>query len=467
MNENNDRAHHHRLQDMIVRFLGATNTVTGSKYLISANGRSLLVDSGLFQGFKQLRLRNWSATPFDPAALDAVVLTHAHIDHSGYLPVLMRNGFRGHVYATAPTFELCKILLPDSGYLQEEQARFDNKHGYSKHKPALPLYTQEEAKRSLELFRTVRLNDAFEAAPGLETRFSRAGHVLGAASVHIASARSSILFSGDVGRPNDVLMRAPDPPQSAEYLVIESTYGDEVHPHEDVYSQLSDAINRTVERGGVVVAPTFAVGRAQLMMLLISRLKVRKLIADVPVFLDSPMAIDATDLYRRFAGEHRLSAEESFAMCHVAQLVHTPDQSKQLDQLATPAIILSASGMATGGRVVHHLKTFAPDARNLILLPGFQAGGTRGASLAAGAPSVRIHGQEIPVRAEVIQMASMSAHADANELLSWMRQIPSPPKLTFVTHGEPNASDTLRKRIEHELGWAAQVPDYSDTVTLT
>ena len=452
---------------MIVRFLGATNTVTGSKYFLSANDRSLLLDAGLFQGFKQLRLRNWSTPPFDPATLSAIVLTHAHIDHSGYLPVLIRNGFRGRVYATPATFELCKILLPDSGYLQEEQARFDNKHGHSKHKPALPLYTQDEAKRSLELFRTVRLNDAFEPAPGFEACFSRAGHVLGAASVRIASAGRSILFSGDVGRPNDVLMRAPDPPQAAEYLVVESTYGDELHQVQDVYRELSDAINRAVERGGVVVAPTFAVGRTQLMMLLISRLKARKLIADLPVYLDSPMAINATDLYRRFAGEHRLSAEDSFAMCHAAQLVHTPDQSKQLDELATPAIILSASGMATGGRVVHHLKAFAPDARNLILLPGFQAGGTRGASLAAGAPTIRIHGQEIPVRAEVMQMASMSAHADGSELLSWMQQMPKPPKLTFVTHGEPNASDTLRKRIEHELGWAAQVPDYRELVALS
>jgi metallo-beta-lactamase family protein len=240
-----------------------------------------------------------------------------------------------------------------------------------------------------------------------------------------------------------------------------------MHPTEDVYVQLSDAINRAVQRGGVVIAPTFAVGRAQLMLLLIARLKARKLIADLPVYLDSPMAIDATELYRRFAGEHRLSPEESFAMGHAAQLVHTPEQSKMLDQRATPCIILSASGMATGGRVVHHLKAFAPDARNLILLPGFQAGGTRGASLAAGAPTVRIHGQEIPVRAEVVQLASMSAHADANELLDWMRQMPSPPKLTFVTHGEPDASDTLRKRIEHELGWAAQVPDYRDAVTLS
>lgn len=463
----NAQHRHGKREHLSVRFVGATNTVTGSKYVVSGNARSLLVDAGLFQGFKQLRLRNWSAPPFDPAALEAIVLTHAHIDHSGYIPVLMRNGFRGHVYATPATFELCKILLPDSGYLQEEQARFENKHGYSKHKPALPLYTQDEAKRSLELFRTVRLNHAFEAAPGLEARFSRAGHVLGAASVRIASKASSILFSGDVGRPNDVLMRAPDPPQSAEYLVVESTYGDETHPTEDVYVQLSDAINRTVDRGGVVIAPTFAVGRAQLMLLLISRLKARKLIADLPVYLDSPMAIDATELYRRFAGEHRLSPEESFAMGHAAQLVHTSDQSKLLDQQETPCIILSASGMATGGRVVHHLKTFAPDARNLILLPGFQAGGTRGATLAGGAPTVRIHGQEIPVRAEVVQMSSMSAHADANELLSWMRQMPEPPKLTFITHGEPEASDTLRKRIEHELGWAAQVPDYCDEVMLS
>lgn len=449
-----------------LQFLGATNTVTGSKYLLSSEGRSLLIDCGLFQGYKQLRLKNWSSPPFDAASIDAVVLTHAHIDHSGYLPVLVRNGFRGRVYATPATFELCKILLPDSGYLQEEQARFENRHGYSKHKPALPLYTKEEAERSLDFFRTVRIHESFEPVRGIAAQLSRAGHLLGAASARIEWDGSSILFSGDIGRPHDPLMRAPDPPPAADYLVIESTYGDRAHPVEDVRSDLVGVINRAVGRGGVVVAPTFAVGRAQLMMLLIAQLKAQRLIPDIPLFLDSPMAIDATELYRRFIAEHRLSPDESAAMCHAAELVHTSDASKALDRLGTPAIILSASGMATGGRVIHHLKTYASDPRNLILLPGFQAGGTRGASLAAGAPTIRIHGQDIPVRAEVVQLASMSAHADANELLQWMRQMPQAPKMTFVTHGEPNASDALRQRIERELGWPAQVPDYRDSVAL-
>ena len=449
-----------------VRFLGATGTVTGSRYLISSRGRTLLVDCGLFQGYKQLRLRNWARPPFDPASLDAIVLTHAHIDHSGYLPVLTKLGFRGRVYATPPTFDLCRILLPDSGFLQEEQARFENRHGYSKHKPALPLYTREDAEHALERFDTERLGKPFTPIPGIDVQFSRAGHVLGAASVHVRTDQGSILFSGDIGRPNDPLMREPSAPPSADYLVVESTYGDRAHPTEDTREQLGNHIRRVVSRGGVIVAPTFAVGRAQLMMLFIAQLKAAEAIPDVPVYLDSPMAIDATELYRRFTGEHRLSPEDCASMARAATLVHTADQSKAIDRARGPMIILSASGMATGGRVVHHLKVFAPDPRNLVLLPGFQAGGTRGASLAAGARTIRIHGQDVPVNAEVVQLASMSAHADARELLDWMRRMPRAPREVFVTHGEPNASDVLRQRIERELQWRVRVPEFGEIVTV-
>jgi metallo-beta-lactamase family protein len=457
---------HKHSEATTLQFLGATGTVTGSRYLVRANGSQILVDCGLFQGFKQLRLRNWALPSFDVRKIDAIVLTHAHIDHSGYIPALLKHGFKGRIYATPATFELCKILLPDSGHLQEEQAKFENRHGLSKHSPALPLYTRQDAERSLELFDIVKLDKEFEPARGIKAQYSRAGHLLGAASVRIQTHDTSILFSGDIGRLEDPLMRAPAPPPAAEHLVVESTYGDRTHPPDDSLDALAMAINRAVARGGVVVAPSFAVGRAQLMMLLISRLKATKRIPDIPVYLDSPMAIDATDLFRRFAAEHRLSAEECYAMCNAAKLVHTPEQSKALDERREPMIVISASGMATGGRVVHHLKVFLPNERNLILLPGFQAGGTRGASLAAGAKTVRIHGQDVPVNAEVVQLETMSAHADANEVLAWMRQMPKPPRTVFITHGEPNASDVLRQRIERELGWNAIVPEFRDNIVL-
>lgn len=446
--------------------MGATNTVTGSRYLVRSHGRSVMIDCGLFQGYKQLRLRNWARPPFDPASIDAVVLSHAHIDHSGYLPLLVKNGFRGPVFATPATFELCRILLPDSGYLQEEQARFENRHGLSKHKPALPLYTRADAEHSLERFHIVNVGDEFEPARGIRVQLSRAGHLIGATSVLVRTPHTSILFSGDVGRPNEPLMRPPEPPPAAEYLVIESTYGDRTHPAEDMSVSLAAAINRAVARGGVIVVPTFAVGRAQLLMLLIAELKAEQRIPDIPVYLDSPMAIDATLLYQRFAAEHRLTEEQCAQMCKSARLVHTAEDSKALDRRRQPMVILAASGMATGGRVVHHLKVFAPDARNLILFSGFQAGGTRGASLVGGAATVRIHGQDVPVNAEVVQLENLSAHADADELIAWARQMPRPPLITFVTHGEPNASDVLRARFERELGWPALVPDFKDDIVL-
>ena len=426
----------------------------------------MLVDCGLFQGYKQLRLRNWARPPFDAATIKAVVLTHAHLDHSGYIPLLVKQGFRGKVYATPATFELCKILLPDSGFLQEEQARFENRHKLSKHDPALPLYTQLDAERSLEFFETKPLSEIFEPMPGARVEFSRAGHVLGAASVRVETHNTSILFSGDLGRPNDPLMREPAPPPPADHLVIESTYGDRSHPTEDMRDSLAEALCRAIARNGVVVVPSFAVGRAQLLMLLIWQLKAQHRLPDVPVYLDSPMAIDATELYLKFSAEHRLSPGECQAVCRSVRLVHPSEASKALDQRREPMIIISASGMATGGRVIHHLKVFAPDPRNLILLPGFQAGGTRGAALAAGATTVRIHGQDVPVRAEVVQLETMSAHADANELLAWARQMPRPPRTTFVTHGEPAASDALRARFERELRWTTVVPDFRDEFDL-
>lgn len=451
---------------MQLSFFGATQTVTGSRYLLTCGERRVLVDCGLFQGYKNLRLKNWAPLQFDPGALDAVLLTHAHLDHSGYLPLLVRNGFKGPIYATSATVELCGILLPDSGYLQEEQAHFANRHGFSKHSPALPLYTQKDAERSLEQLTDVAFDEPFEPARGLRAQFSYAGHLLGAASIRVAHQGTSVLFSGDVGRPNDPLMHAPAPPPASDYVVVESTYGDRTHPANDAQQELGEIVRRTCARGGVVLIPTFAVGRAQLLLLLISRLKASGEIPDVPVYLDSPMAIDVTALFTRFAGEHRLSAAECAAVGRVAALVRTADRSKALDRIREPAIILAASGMATGGRVVHHLKVFGTDARNTILFSGFQAGGTRGAALVAGAAQIRIHGESFPVRAEVAQLQCASAHADAGELIDWLRRIPAPPRQAFVTHGEAIASDALRARIQAELGWTVGVPEYRDAVML-
>lgn len=447
---------------MQLSFFGATQTVTGSRYLLACADHRLLVDCGLFQGFKNLRLKNWSKLPFVGRDLSAVLLTHAHLDHSGYLPLLVRNGFGGPIYATEATVELCRILLPDSGRLQEEQAQFANRHGFSKHSPALPLYTEKDAYECLKRFRSVAFDETIEPAPGIRARWSHAGHLLGAASVRVEHGGKSILFSGDLGRPHDPLMRAPAAPVQSDYVVVESTYGNRTHPAIDPEAELRDVIRRTCERRGVIVVPTFAVGRAQLLLLLIARLKRTGAIPDVPVYLDSPMAIDATELLTQSVAEHRLSTRESADVGRVAALVRTADQSKALGRIRDPAIILAASGMATGGRVVHHLKTFATDARNTILFSGFQAAGTRGAALVAGAPTIRIHGEAFPVRAEIRQLESTSAHADANELIAWLRQLPIKPRAVFVTHGEPDASDVLRARIQNELGWRAIVPEYRD-----
>jgi metallo-beta-lactamase family protein len=451
---------------MELAFFGATQTVTGSRYLLAGDAGRVLVDCGLFQGYKHLRLKNWARLPFDPATLDAVLLTHAHLDHSGYLPLLVKQGFKGRIYATRATIDLCRILLPDSGHLQEEQAEFANRHGFSRHSPALPLYTEHDAVECLSRFRAIRCGEEFEPATGLRVQYSRAGHLLGAASIRVESAGTSVFFSGDVGRPTDPLMRAPDAPLPADYVVVESTYGDRRHAAVDPQAELGDVIRRTCERRGIVVIPTFAVGRAQLLLLLIARLKAAQAIADVPVYLDSPMAIDATELLTRHAAEHRLSAAEAAAVGRTAELIHTAAESRALDRIREPAIILAASGMATGGRVVHHLKMFVTEPRNTILFSGFQAGGTRGASLVAGARELRIHGETLPVRAEICQLQAASAHADADELLAWLRQLQAPPRHVFVTHGEPSASDSLRQRLQAELGWAARVPEYRDEARL-
>ena len=448
-------------------FLGAVGTVTGSKYLVEADGKRFFVDCGLFQGFKQLRLRNWAHLPVDPKSIDAVILTHAHLDHSGYLPLLMKNGFHGPVYCTPGTRDLCAILLPDSGHLQEKDAEFANRHGFSKHHPALPLYTLEDAKASLKRFAPVEFRQDEKLSSHVRFRFVPAGHILGAAMIELTCGDTKVVFSGDLGRPNSAIVVDPTPIQETDYLLIESTYGNRKHEKRDPEDMLAEIINRTAGRGGTVLIPSFAVGRSQLLMYHLHRLKQAKRIPDIPVFLDSPMAEEASELFVKHADEEKLSASQARAVCAVARFVTSVEESKSLDANRTPKIIISASGMATGGRVLHHLKVFAPDPRNTVLFAGFQAGGTRGDAMTRGAESVKIHGSYVPVRAEVDNLHMLSAHADADEIMAWLRNFRRPPKETFVTHGEPDAADALRRRIQEELGWACTVPEYRDTVELT
>jgi metallo-beta-lactamase family protein len=444
-------------------FLGAVGTVTGSKYLLEADGVRVLVDCGLFQGYKQLRLRNRAPLAVDPKTITAVVLTHAHLDHSGYLPLLVRNGFSGPVFCTEATRDLCAILLPDSGYLQEKDADFANRHGFSRHHPALPLYTLKDAKISLDHFAPLRFREEYKIKGALTVRLVPAGHILGASIVEVKCAGLTIVFSGDLGRTNNAIMVDPTLMKHADYLLVESTYGGRNHEQQDPETELEEIVNRTAARGGTVLIPAFAVGRAQSLLFHLQRLKATRRIPDLPVYLDSPMAIDASELFCKHAGEHRLTA----TACGVARYVHEAEASKALDQDPMPKIIISASGMATGGRVLHHLKHYAPDGRNTILFAGFQAGGTRGAAMTAGAESVKIHGDYVPVRAEVAHLQSLSAHADGDEVMTWLGGFAAPPRMTFITHGEPAASDTLRHRIEEELGWACTVPEYGEEVKLT
>ncbi len=447
-----------------ITFLGGADTVTGSKYLVRHGDHSLLIDCGLFQGFKQLRLRNWTPLPMAPNAVDAVVLTHAHLDHSGYLPLLVKEGFSGKVYASTGTRDLCRILLPDSGHIQEEDAAFANRHGFSKHTPALPLYTRQDALDCLPLIQAVNIGATFQPIPGWRVTLHSAGHILGACSVLLEVAGRRILFSGDLGRPDDMLMNPPERAPAADTVLIESTYGDRTHPRENLLDELAPALQRLAARGGVAVVPVFAVGRAQALLHAIALLKASgKVPHGLPVFLDSPMAVHTTHLFEHHPGEHRLTGKEVHALTHSATMVNSTDESKALAARHGPMVILSASGMATGGRVLHHLAQHVGKHRNMVILTGYQAPGTRGATLASGAKTVRIHGHDVAVEAEIVQLQSASAHADAEQLLQWLRSMPKAPDQVYVVHGDMQASDALRARIERELGWRAKVPEHGST----
>lgn len=452
---------------MQIHFLGGVGTVTGSKYLVEAGSRRIMVDCGLFQGYKNLRLLNWKTLPVDPRTIDAVVLTHAHLDHSGYLPVLVRDGFQGRIYATAATRDLCEILLRDSAYLFERDAEFANRHQFSKHHPAKPLYTQADAEEAIKRFTTLEFEQNHKVADGIDLNFSHSGHILGSAFVKLACDGETILFSGDLGRPNSPTMVDPAIVRSTDHLVIESTYGNRQHETDDPEDVLADIITRTAARGGAVVIPAFAVGRSQTILYHLHRLKEANRIPDLPIFLDSPMAINASEIFCKHAKDNRLSEAECRATFNVAKYIRHHEESKQLDRNPVPMVLISASGMATGGRIIHHLKTFAPDPRNTILFTGFQAGGTRGAAMNAGAETIKIHGQYVKVKAEVRNLHMLSAHADADEIMGWLGHFETAPRNTFITHGEPDAADALRHRIEEEMGWTCHVPTLGEKFDLT
>lgn len=449
-----------------ISFLGGVGTVTGSRFLLEQEGRRVLVDCGLFQGLKQLRLRNWANFTVDPASIEAVLLTHAHLDHSGYLPALVRDGFRGKIHASHATVELCEILLRDSGFLQEKDAAYANRHGFSRHKPALPLYTIEDAEAALPHLQAVPFHERRSLRGGPEILLRRAGHILGAASIECDWGGLRIAFSGDLGRYDDPVMVDPEAVPEADYLVVESTYGNRLHEKRHPQEALAEVVNRTIARGGTVVIPAFAVGRAQSLLYHLERLISSGRVPKIPVFLDSPMAINATQLLHRHAGDHRLTPEECERACGIAEYVRGVEESKALTSNAMPKVIISASGMATGGRVLHHLKRYAPERRNTILFSGFQAAGTRGADMLNGADRIKMHGEYFPVRAEVANLPMLSAHADADEIITWLGRFRRPPTMTFISHGEPEASDALRRRIQDELGWRCRVPEHLEKAVL-
>jgi metallo-beta-lactamase family protein len=447
-----------------LEFLGAAGTVTGSRFLIRADDSTVLVDAGLFQGTKRDRLANWEPFPVDPATIDAIVVTHAHIDHSGWLPGLVRDGFRGPIFATKETCRLCEILLPDAAHLQEEQARFANERGFSKHRPALPLYTGEDADDALGLLTPVGFDEAVAVATAITARFTPAGHILGSASVHLtiddAEATTTLLVSGDLGRGDHPLVAGPGVPPAADTVLVESTYGGSLHPDpSEETDRLAELITRTAARGGIVLIPAFAVDRTEVLLLTLQSLMSSGRIPELPVHVDSPMALRVLEVYRDAHPGVDFDPGGGLHECP------TTEDSKALNSLTAPAIIISASGMASGGRVLHHLARLLPDHRNSVVWCGFQAAGTRGRALADGARTVKMLGRYVAARAEMLTLRSLSVHADADGLVAWIDRLPRPPRTVFVVHGEPDASQRLADRlVEQDL--TAVVPRQFERVTL-
>lgn len=456
-----------------LQFLGATKTVTGSRHLLEVDGHLILIDCGLFQGLKELRLRNWDRFPIDPARIEAVILTHAHIDHSGYLPKLVKEGFAGKIYATSGTVELAQVLLPDSARLQEEEADYANRVRSSKHHPAMPLYTEADAHRALKHFVPIGYGERIDLTKRVSFELINAGHILGSSFVRVTvrepeGVEKTILLTGDIGRYDEPIIHDPTPVGDADYLVLESTYGDREHPDLDVKERLAKIVNETVDRGGHLLIPAFAVGRTQSIIYHLRELEEEGRIPVIPVCVDSPMASSATRLYLRHREDHDLAMTDLMDERHnplatrIFNLARTREESKSILNLTEPTIVISASGMCTGGRILHHLRKRLPDARNTILLVGFQAMGTRGRRLLDGEKEIKIFGEMIPVRARVEVLENLSAHADYHEILRWLGGFSRAPGKVFLVHGEPDAAESLRQKIVEKFGWSVEIPEYLD-----
>jgi len=452
--------------------MGAARTVTGSKYLLEHGGKRVLVDCGLFQGLKELRLRNWAEFAIPPREIDAVVLTHAHLDHVGFLPRLRTDGYKGRVFCTAGTMDLCRLVLPDSGRIQEEDARQANKHGYTRHQPALPLYAETDALAALTQLQPIGYQRAIEIVPGLSIEFLPAGHLLGSAFVVVRlQSGPTILFGGDLGRYSRPVLPDPTNAVQADVVLVESTYGDRDHVADDNGEQLAQVIRSTVERGGKLIIPAFAIGRVEELLYWMRRLEQERRIPILPVYVDSPMANDALKFYAARISEldedMRPTEKNVSAFATTRfQTVASPQQSKELTASRRPSVVISSSGMATGGRVLHHMAAALPDERNTVLFVGFQADGTRGRQLVDGAREVRIHGQSIAVNARIAKIDSMSAHADRGEIIRWLSTLPSQPARLCLVHGEPAPMDALKTLVQERLGWTAETPGHLERLSL-
>lgn len=459
-----------------LQFLGAAGGVTGSKYLFAYGDDQVLIDCGLFQGLKELRLRNWAPLPIDVARLRAVILTHAHIDHSGYLPRIVSKGYKGPVFATPGSCDLLGVMLPDAAHLQEEEARYANRKGYSKHTPALPLYTVEDAERSLTLLRPTRIGETVEVIKGVFLDFARVGHILGAGSARLSfqanGQKRTLLDSGDLGRYDRPILKDPEPAGAADWLIVESTYGDRMHPKESE-AELRAIIKETAELRRCLLIPAFAIGRTQELVYTIRKMEDAGEIPPIPVYIDSPMGIEATQIYSQHTEEHdfamaRLSNHERNPLrSRMMVVARSPEQSKAINELKGPLIVISASGMATGGRVLHHLKQRLPSPDTTVLLVGYQAEGTRGRLLQDGAKEVKMLGEVIPVRAKIKVLDGFSAHADQGEILRWLATFKKAPQMTYVVHGEPPAASTLAEVIRDRLKWKVEVARHQQKVMLT